>query len=102
MVQAANAGGDGIERRVQYGKWREDKPAEEGYSRELVNHGLDPQYYDRLDEQPFLQEGGMTLLECFQNHVRDRADQPFLGTRPMVGTNEKGPVFGDYQWETYR
>ena len=102
MVQATNAG-DGIERRVQYGKWREDKPAEEGYSRELVNQGLDPQYYDRLDELPFLAEGGMTLLECFQNHVANRGDEPFLGTRPMVGTSEKGaPVFGDYQWESYR
>ena len=26
-----------------------------------------------------------------------------MGTRPMIGTNAKGqPLFGDYQWETYR
>ena len=34
--------------------------------------------------------------------MANRGEEGFLGTRPMVGTNEKGPVFGDYQWETYR
>ena len=41
-------------------------------------------------------------MACFKDHVANRGDTPFLGTRPLIGTNEKGPVFGDYQWETYR
>ena len=40
--------GDGIVRNTPYGKWREDKEAEPGYSRELINHKIDPKYYDDL------------------------------------------------------
>ena len=36
MVEST-AGTDGIERRIMYAKWREDKPADPGYSKELVN-----------------------------------------------------------------
>ena len=61
-------------RNVTYAKWREDKPAEPGFSKELVNCNVRPQYYDDLDLQPFLLEGSTTLLECFQNHVATRGD----------------------------
>ena len=40
--------GDGIVRDVLYGKFREDKEAEEGYTRELLNVRVPPQYYDNL------------------------------------------------------
>ena len=49
MVQANPVQGDGVVRDTIYGKWREDKEAEEGYSRELVNAQLDPKYYDDLE-----------------------------------------------------
>ena len=48
MVQANPVQGDGIERNTEYGKWREDKEAERGYSRELINHQIEPKYYDDL------------------------------------------------------
>ena len=38
-----------IERTVQYAKWREDKAAEPGYSKELINISVDPTYYDDLE-----------------------------------------------------
>lgn len=41
--------GDGLVRNVIYATWREDKPAEKGYSRELVGVGLDPKYYDDIN-----------------------------------------------------
>ena len=48
-------------------------------------------------------EGDQTLLECFQSHVANRGDEPFLGRRPMVGTNENGgPIFGGYRGGPYR
>jgi len=64
MVEA-NPRGDGIVRSVNYGKWREDKEAEEGYSRELLNYDVEPQFYDNLGAIPFLNEGPTTLLACF-------------------------------------
>ena len=100
MVEA-NPLGDGLVRNTNYGKWREDKEAEEGYSKELIAFNVEPQFYDNLAGLEILQ-GPATLLECFQAHVANRGDQPFLGRRPQVGTNDKGPVFGDYQWEDYR
>ena len=48
MVQANPVQGDGIVRNTEYGKWREDKEAEQGYSRELINHQIEPKYYDDL------------------------------------------------------
>lgn len=44
----------------------------------------------------------MTLYQCFKRHVTTRPDEPFFGTRPQIDTNETGPVFGDYEWESYR
>jgi hypothetical protein len=37
MVEV-NHEGDGIVQNILYGVWRYDKPANEGYSRELVHH----------------------------------------------------------------
>lgn len=70
MVEAAPQG-DGIRRHVTYGKWRDDKEAEPGYSRELVSIGTEPKYYDDLISQPFLKETEnlSTIMECFKNQV---------------------------------
>ena len=45
-----------MRRHVTYAKWREDKPAEEGYSRELICINTQPAHYDNLNGQPFLEE----------------------------------------------
>ena len=55
MVEAVPQG-DGIVRNTPYGKWREDKEAEPGFSRELLCVRTAPEYYDRLDQQPFLNQ----------------------------------------------
>ena len=35
--------------------------------------------------------------------MQTRGDQPFLGKRRQVGTDDKGaPILGDYVWESYR
>ena len=49
MVQANPPAADGIVRNVTYAKFRDDKPAEEGYSAELVSMRTQPQFYDNLD-----------------------------------------------------
>lgn len=104
MVEA-NPAGDGEQRTVQYAKWRDDKPAEAGHSRELINVGTEAAYYDNLGAQPYMSERypDTTIIQCFKRQVANRGDQPFLGTRPKIGTNEKGqPLFGEYQWQSYR
>ena len=56
MVEA-NPAGDGEQRTVQYAKWRDDnKPAEAGHSRELINVATTAQYYDNLEAQPYMSE----------------------------------------------
>ena len=53
MVESTNTGqGDGIERRVMYAKWREDKPADPGYSQELVNIETPTEVLDDMDSLP--------------------------------------------------
>ena len=54
MVEADPVRGDGIIRRVNYGAFRKDKPITPGYSAELLSVNVDPQFYDKLDAQPFL------------------------------------------------
>ena len=53
MVEsAASFCGDGLARDVIYAKWREDKEAEPGYSRELVNIDTPPECYDDFNSLP--------------------------------------------------
>lgn len=52
MVEATQ--GDGIIRNVPYGKWRTNKEAEHGYSRELVHYQLEEKFYDNLSGIPEL------------------------------------------------
>lgn len=84
---------------AHYGEFRKDKEADPGYSRELLSTDLDPMYYDRMDEQPQIKEHLTTYLEHFEKHVKNRGDEPFLGSRkPLAG--DKGG-FGPYEWQTY-
>ena len=53
MVEA-NQEGDGMVRNVPYAVWRHDKPADEGYSRELVNYQLEAENLDNLNGIPEL------------------------------------------------
>jgi hypothetical protein len=65
MVESTNQG-DGQVRNVIYAKWREDKPAEKGYSKELISVKTDPKYYDNLDAIPPAFEGCLTFLDHFE------------------------------------
>ena len=51
MVEA-NSAGDGVVRNFTYGKWRDDKKAEAGYSQELMCIDTKPEFYDNLAAQP--------------------------------------------------
>ena len=53
MVEA-NHEGDGVVRNVQYGVWRDDKEADEGYSKEMVHHQLSKDHYENLGAIPEL------------------------------------------------
>ena len=53
MVEAAPVG-DGLVRNYEYARWRDDKEAEPGHSRELISVNVEPQYYDNLGGQPFM------------------------------------------------
>jgi len=93
MVEKIGPNGDGVVRPLMYAKFRNDVPAEPGYSRELINVNLDPKYYDDLEGQPPHTPGCFTFLDYFETHVKNRRDDPFLGYR-------QGGL-GDYQWKTY-
>ena len=97
MVESTNQG-DGQVRNVIYAKWREDKPAEPGYSRELVSVDLDPKYYDDIDSQPTCIPSCLTYLDHFERHIKERGNARFLGQRPKLEDN----TFGPYEWKTFK
>ena len=47
MVEAT-VQGDGVNRPVIYARWREDKPASEGCSKELISVDTPKEFYDDL------------------------------------------------------
>jgi hypothetical protein len=65
MVESTPIEGDGIVRNYMYAKWRTDKEAQEGYSRELVNTKLPEKYYDRVTEMPDFETKYDTFLKLF-------------------------------------
>lgn len=81
MVEAKPAAGDGIERKIQYAKFRTDKAATEGYSPELISNQVKPEFYDNLDGQTFQDAEYDTLLKVFKRNVTEMPQAPFLGTR---------------------
>jgi len=48
-----------------YAKWRTDKEAQAGYSRELVSIKLPEEYYDRVREMPEFETKNDTFLKLF-------------------------------------
>ena len=54
-----------MNRPISYAKFRDDKPAEEGYSAELISNRVDPKFYDDLDAAPKPKDGINTLLDLF-------------------------------------
>lgn len=77
----------------QYGIFRDDKPAQLGYSRELICIA----YKDKPDYlAPGVIDGCSTVPELFQKVVRKFPNRQFLGTRNL---NIEGKP---YEWKTYR
>ena len=66
MVERNNIEGDGVRRDIIYAKWREDVPAEPGYSKELVSIELDPKYYDAINTIPSFVPECLTFLDYFE------------------------------------
>jgi hypothetical protein len=95
MVEAT--GGDGIERHVQYGVWRTDKPASKGHSVDLVHHDIPQDCYDDFERLPTLDKPTKSILEVFVNQCQSRPNHRFLGSRQA---NPDG-TFGAYEWMTY-
>jgi hypothetical protein len=50
MVESSE--GDGVQRTVQYAKFRTDKPATAGHSAELVDVGANMEWVDKFEEMP--------------------------------------------------
>ena len=92
------AEGDGIRRDVMYAKFREDKEATPGYTRELVSVDIDPKTYDDLDNVPDLKDKPDTMVKLFKIQVEKRPNYDFLGTREVLANGE----FGQYKFKTYK
>ena len=98
MVESTEAAGDGIVRDTQYAKFREDKEASPGYSRELIANTVDVAHYDDLNQCPRPRKGvGETVLELFEANVADMPNEPYLGFRPKKADG----TFAEYTWLTY-
>ena len=97
MVESSAAQGDGLNRPVMYAKWREDKEAEPGYSRELVNVDTPVEVLDEMDALPQYKQSYDNILACFLNTVEKKKGDPFMGTRQR---NPDG-TFGAYAWQTW-
>ena len=95
MVEANQA--NATERSVLYAKWREDKNAEPGYSKELINIQVDPKHYDDIEGHLQKYEGCETYLDHFERQVKIRKNHPFLGSRTKLADGS----FGAYEWQTY-
>jgi hypothetical protein len=79
-----------------YAKWRDDKEASKGYTRELISSLLtDPKYYENLDQPHSHSE--RTLIDLFEKHCKNNPGERFLGTRPIDAEG----VAGDYEWKSY-
>lgn len=65
---------------VNYGTWRTDKPASEGYSHELVSDKTPKEYYDNLSAI-YGKDETNTILKLFRKMVDMGADEDYLGTR---------------------
>ena len=99
MVQAnPQPDGDGITRHVPYGVWRTDKPADAGYSADLVHYDIPQDCYDNFDRLPVLNNPTKSIVEVFVNQVRERPNHRFLGTRKPQADG----TFGAYEWQTYQ
>ena len=83
---------------VIYAKIKEGT-AKPGFSEEYFAADLDPKYHDKLDEVPALQGKERNYITALLKQVKDKPDQPFLGTRVK---NEDGSLGGYYTWQTYK
>ena len=92
MVESKQQEGDGVNRPIQYAKFRTDKEPEEGHSAELVSLKLDEKHYDDLDARPKPVEGIDTLLDLFNKNLKEGKDEAFLGTREKLQDGK----FGEY------
>ena len=58
---------------------------------------VDPKYYDNLEGQPIYNRQCKTFLEYFELHAKERANDPYLGSRVKLNAKE----FGEYQWLSF-
>ena len=58
---------------------------------------LDAKFYDDLDSQPPVKPNCRTFLDYFELNVKERRNEPYLGTRVKLNDKE----FGDYKWQSF-
>ena len=87
MVDTTTPQGDGINRPVIYAKWREDRPAQPGHSRELISVNTPKEFWDNHAAMPRYIDDCHTTLDYFERSVNLYPDEPFLGTRTQLENN---------------
>lgn len=83
---------------MQYAKFNTDKPAQPGFTHDLLNINCPPDCYDDFSKLEQLQSPYQSLLDVFLAQVKAVPNNRFLGTRAK---NEDG-TFGQYEWMTYQ
>ena len=87
---------------IQYATWRKDKPAEAGFSHELISKYSDKSKLDSLDMWPQGPDGGdiKTLSQAFQILAQRLPNHPWLGSKVQTGTAADGKPTWGYEWMT--
>lgn len=85
-----------------YGYWRTDKPAEPGFSHELISSFTDKSKLDDLTLYPKNKQGQeiKTLTSALEQLAQQRPDHPWLGTKKTRTVNNAPQHY--YEWMTVK
>lgn len=89
---------------IQYAYWREDKPAEPGFSKELISVYSDKTQLDSLNLWPRKPDGTplKTLTQALLCLEERAPNSPYFGTKVQTGTSPEGKPIFEYQWMTVK
>lgn len=96
MVEA-NPAAEAERHPFTYGRFRTDKPADAGYTPELVHIEVDQAHYDDMNAIPAIDTPVKSVVEIFYNSVKKYGNNKLFGTRPKLADGS----FGPYEWMTY-
>ena len=78
---------------------RTDKPADDGYTQEIINPKLDKALWDKIEELPEVYPECTTYVDHFNRQVATRPDAAMMGTRKPLP--EDPSKVGPFEWMSW-